>query len=248
LFGHVKGAYTGADNQRKGLIQQATDGTLLLDEIGDLSPASQIKLLRLLEKHEFFPLGSDLVRTTNARFLLATNRNIVDMVDQDEFRKDLYYRLQTHQIRIPPLRDRKEDLPLLLDYFLEQAAEELSKERLATPRELLTLLETYDFPGNVREFRSMVFSAVSRQKEKMLSIQPFKEAMGREDESPAVPSTDDNVTFPDRLPTIKKITELLIDEALNRSKGNQAVAAGLLGITPQALSKRLRKRSEDAPA
>ena len=241
LFGHVRGAYTGADDQRKGLIQQAKDGTLFLDEIGDLTQASQIKLLRLLERNEYYPLGSDLVRSTNARFLLATNQNLVEMVEQSRFRKDLYFRLQTHQIRIPPLRDRKDDLPLLLDFFLEEASRTLQKKRLAIPKELLTLLETYDFPGNVRELRSMVFAAVSRQREKMLSIQPFKEAVGRDDLRISTQAGDTRLTFPDRLPTIKKMTEMLIAESLERSKGNQAIAAGLLGITPQALNKRLRK-------
>jgi two-component system nitrogen regulation response regulator GlnG len=244
LFGHAKGAYTGATEARKGLVQQADHGTLFLDEIGDLSAPCQIKLLRLVESHEFYPLGSDLVRTTNARFLLATNRNLRELVEQGQFRKDLYFRLQTHEIRIPPLRERREDTALLLDHFLEEAARKLERKRLAVPPELLTLLETYDFPGNVRELRSMVFNAVSRQREKMLSLQPFREAMGREGAGPVAASTSAGLTFPDRLPTLKQTTELLIEEALARARGNQAIAAGLLGISPQALSKRLSRKHQ----
>jgi len=246
LFGHIKGAYTGAEGERKGLVQQAEEGTLFLDEIGDLSPASQIKLLRLLETHEYYPLGSDIVRMTTARFVVATYCDLVELVENGHFRKDLYYRLQTHEIRVPALRDHKEDLPLLLDQFLEEASTALSKKKLAVPAELLTLLETYEFPGNVRELRSMVFSAVSRQKEKMLSLQPFREAMGIVGEKPRVPVAGEPLSFPSRLPTLKQATDLLVEEALSRSKGNQAIAAGLLGVTPQALSKRLsRKRSTE---
>ena len=137
LFGHAKGAFTGAEEQRKGLVQQAEGGTLLLDEIGDLSPACQIKILRLIEAHEYFALGSDLVRSTDARFVLATNRNLEESISAGQFRKDLYFRLQTHEIRIPPLQERRDDLPLLLDHFLDQACENLSKNKLAVPPELL---------------------------------------------------------------------------------------------------------------
>ncbi len=245
LFGHAKGAFTGAEEQRKGLVQQAEGGTLLLDEIGDLSPACQIKILRLVEAHEFFALGSDLVRTTDARFVLATNRNLEESVSAGQFRKDLYFRLQTHEIRIPPLRERREDLPLLLDHFQELACQNLSKDRLAVPPELLTLLETYDFPGNVRELRSMVFNAVSRQREKMLSLNPFREAMGHVGAKALPPASADSLNFPDKLPTIKEVTAQLIDEALQRARGNQAIAAGLLGISPQALSKRLSRKEKD---
>lgn len=246
LFGHVKGAYTGAEQERKGLVQQANFGTLFLDEIGDLGEANQIKLLRLLESWEFYALGSDIIRTTTARFVVATHQNVPDLVASGRFRRDLYYRLQTHEIRIPPLKDRKDDLPLLLDFFLNEAAERLGKKRLAVPSELLTLLETYDFPGNIRELRSMAFSAVSRQREKMLSIQPFREAMGLSEAIPRMPQSSAAMVFPDHLPTLKEVTENIIDEALARSKGNQAIAAGILGISPQALSKRLiRKRLKD---
>jgi DNA-binding NtrC family response regulator len=246
LFGHTKGAYTGAESERKGLINQADDGTLFLDEIGDLTSANQIKLLRLLESREYYTLGSDLVRVTNARFIVATNRELPALIAKDEFRKDLYYRLQTHEMRLPPLRERKDDLPLLLDLFLEEAASKLERKILTVPPELLILLESYDYPGNVRELRSMIFNAVGRQKEKMLSLDPIREAMGHVGDLPRPPSTEDELVFPARLPSIREATRRLIDEALTRSKGNQAIAAGLLGLTPQALSKRLiRKRKEN---
>jgi DNA-binding NtrC family response regulator len=242
LFGHLKGAFTGAEAVRKGLVQQAETGTLFLDEIGDLTPASQIKLLRLVESREYYPLGSDLARSTRARFVIATHRDLPELVAGGGFRRDLYFRLQTYEIRIPPLRERRDDLPLLLDHFLDQAAEQLGKPRLTVPEELLVLLETYDFPGNVRELRSMIFNAVSRQREKMLSLQPFREAMGHAGPAPRLASEAAELTFPAKLPTLKDCTQRLIEEALARAKGNQAIAAGLLGITPQALSKRLARR------
>ena len=245
LFGHTKGAYTGANESRKGLAQQAEGGTLFLDEIGDLSAASQIKLLRLIETHEYYPLGSDLVRTTTARFILATQRKIKEQVEKGNFRNDLYYRMQTHEIKIPPLRERKDDIPLLLDHFLDEASLELSRKKLAVPAELLTLLETYDFPGNVRELRSMIFKAVSRQKEKMLSLKSFRETINRDSIELPLRSVINKIDYPGKLPTIKEMTEDLIEEALLRAKGNQAIAAGLLGLSPQALSKRLSRNQEN---
>ena len=165
-----------------------------------------------------------------------------ELIETGEFRKDLYYRLQTHEIRIPPLRERKDDLPLLLGHFLDEASQKLSRKKLAIPAELLTLLETYDFPGNVRELRSMIFNAVSRQKEKMLSLKPFREAMRCENIELPVRSESSKLNFPEKLPTLRGVTETLIEEALLRSKGNQAIAAGLLGLSPQALSKRLNRK------
>ena len=212
--------------------------------ISDLNAQSQIKLLRLLETGEFYALGSDILRRSSAHFVIATNRELSELTADGGFRRDLYYRLQTHEIRIPPLRERKEDLPALVDHFLDEAAGDLAKDRLAVPTELITLLETYDFPGNVRELRSMIFKAVSRQKEKMLSLQPFREAMGHTGDLPRAPAAGAGIRFPDRLPTLQEITEGLIEEALSRSKGNQAIAAGMLGISPQALSKRLARRRE----
>lgn len=247
LFGHSRGAYTGAEGERKGLLQQAGSGTLFLDEIGDLSAASQIKLLRLVESREYYPLGSDLPRSTDARFLIATNRPLPLLVSGGQFRRDLYYRLQTYEIRIPPLRERKDDLPLLIDHFHALASESLGRKKLVVPPELLTLMEAYEFPGNVRELRSLIFNAVSQQKDKVLSLQTFREAMGFSGEQLRVELGEAGFTFPERLPTLRWMTARLIEEALGRAKGNQAIAAGLLGITPQALSKRLKRRRTGPP-
>jgi DNA-binding NtrC family response regulator len=128
LFGHRKGAFTGADQTRTGLAEKASGGTLFLDEIGDLSPASQVKLLRFLQEGEFFPLGSDVAKRSDARIVVATNQELETLQNAGTFRKDLYYRLRIHHVHIPPLRERTEDLPLLLNHFLEKAAKILGKK------------------------------------------------------------------------------------------------------------------------
>ena len=246
LFGHVKGAFTGADTPRGGLIDQANGGTLFLDEIGDLTQASQVKLLRLLQEGEYFALGSDAPRTANTRIIAATNQNLSELLSEGRFRKDLNYRLRTHRIYIPPLRERLDDIPLLLDHFLTLAASRLDKPTPVVPRELVPLLSAYSYPGNIRELEAMVFDAVSRYRSGVLSLDSFNiHIHGEPSHGDLTPSPKENLgapplTFSHRLPTIKEATSLLIEEALRRSDGNQSRAARMLGISQQALSKRLK--------
>jgi DNA-binding NtrC family response regulator len=176
LFGHRRGGFTGADWDRKGLIEQAAHGTLFLDEIGDLSMESQVKLLRLLQEGMYFPIGSDVVKFTDARFIAATNCGLNEMQQSGRFRKDLYYRLSAHRVDIPPLRKRREDIPLLVDHFLERAAAALDKRKPTPPRELFTLLENHLFAGNVRELEGMIVDVVSQHKGGVLSVEA---AIGR---------------------------------------------------------------------
>jgi two-component system nitrogen regulation response regulator GlnG len=250
LFGHKKGAFTGADQPRAGLLEQAAGGTLFLDEIGDLSSASQVKLLRFLQDGEFFPLGSDLAKRSDARAIVATNQDLEAMQRSGRFRKDLYYRLRDHHIHIPPLRERMEDVPLLLEHFMEKAAAALGKNKPTAPEELLTLLSTHHFPGNIRELESMVFDAVGSHRHGKLSLDIFKSHLFQKPPSTTghrmeqAPREGVCVFFSDRLPALKEIENLLVDEAMRRAKGNQSVAALALGITRQALNKRLRKEKE----
>jgi len=245
LFGHKKGAFTGAVESRAGLAQQAKGGTLFLDEIGDLTLPSQVKLLKFLDTREYYPLGSDLAMRSDARIVVATNRDLDKLIDSEKFRKDLYFRLSTHEVRIPPLRERKEDLPLLLHHFLQEAAQQLSRKKPSVPPELLLLLETYHFPGNIRELHSMIFDAVTKQASTTLPLVPFKEAIGiRAQKAPARPP-DKLLGFTEKLPTIKQAIDLLIAEAMKRAQGNQSLAAGLLGISHQALNKRLLRKKKD---
>lgn len=247
LFGHRKGAFTGADQARSGLVEQASGGTLFLDEIGDLSPASQVKLLRLLQEGEYFPLGSDVGKRSDARVVVATNQDIQALQESGKFRKDLYYRLCAHPIHIAPLRERRQDLPILVDHFLKKASETLGKKKPTPPSELLTLLSTYPFPGNVRELQSIILDAVSSHKSGKLSMDVFKSYIYRKQ-----PLLDINskqflqgenmpVSFSEQLPTLKRTEQLLISEAIKRASGNQAIAAQMLGISRQALNKRLKR-------
>ncbi len=146
LFGHRKGAFTGAESDRDGFIVNASEGTLLLDEIGDLSHTSQVKLLRLLEEGVYYPLGSDKPEKSTARIVASTNRNLLLHVSEGKFRKDLYYRLVAAQISVPPLRERLEDIPILLDSFLSSSSKTLGKKMPTVPKELLTLLSNYPYP------------------------------------------------------------------------------------------------------
>ncbi len=242
LFGHVRGAYTGADQARRGMIEEASHGTLFLDEIGDLSIASQVKLLRLLQEEEYFPLGSDRPKRLKARIIVATHRDLAAREASGGFRRDLYYRLRTHQIHVPPLRERMDDVPLLVEHFLAEAARTLGKKKPTPPPELFQLLATYRFPGNVRELKAMIFDAVSVHRGGVLSLDTFIRAIG------PVSGKALNVPPPqkslfagvDRLPTFAEAAELLVVEAMTRSKGNQTIAARLLGISQPALSKRLK--------
>jgi len=246
LFGHVKGAFTGADTVRNGLIEQAEGGTLFLDEIGDLSSPSQVKLLRLLQERDYFPLGRDEVKKTDARIVLSTNKDLWALQRAGKFRPDLNFRLRTHHIHIPPLRERKDDIPFLVEVFLEKASEVLNKKKPTAPKELFTLLESYHFPGNVRELFAMVFDAVSRHERGILSLEVFTSQIferhpGDATNMETVEGGNHGILFPRELPTIREITEMLISEALRRADDNQSIAARMLGISQPALSKRLKK-------
>jgi DNA-binding NtrC family response regulator len=242
LFGHARGAFTGAEGVRKGLVEKARDGTLFLDEIGDLSAASQVKLLRLVQEEEYFPLGSDVPAKSSARLIVATNRNLKQLLAKEAFRSDLYYRLLLHNLEIPPLRERRGDIPLLVEHFLAQGARELDRPVPALPPGLLDLLKGYDFPGNVRELRSMMLDALSRAEGGVLSLEAFRSIPGFSGH-PAPPRGDAD-SLPslysslDRLPTLRDAENALINAALERTGGNRTRAADLLGISRQTLHRR----------
>jgi len=253
LFGHKKGAFTGADQAREGLVARAAGGTLFLDEIGDLNELSQLKLLRLLQEREYYPVGSDLTRKSDAHFVLATNRDLQQRIAEGKFRNDLYYRLCGHQVQVPPLRERMDDLPLLLDHFIRQEAESLEMPPPSYPKELVDLLETYHFPGNVRELQGMVSDAVPRSKSRMLSQEPFRQAISADLGQQAQPAADprDDASLQKKLvgiwghfPTLHEAEELLINSALQAAKGNQGIAATMLGLKRQTLNMRLKVKKE----
>ena len=246
LFGHVKGAYTGAREARNGMIEQAGEGTLFLDEIGDLSLGSQVKLLRLLQEGEYYPIGSDRPRRIRARVVVATHQDLAERQAAGQFRKDLYYRLRAHHLHIPPLRKRKEDIPALLDHFLGEACLEFGKKKPTLPKELTVLLSTYDFPGNVRELKAMVYDAVSLHQGGVLSMEAFLRAIGERPvelapEQAAEPGANPFYSV-ERLPGFTEAIDLLVGEAVRRAEGNQSIAARLLGVSQPTLSKRLKQQ------
>jgi DNA-binding NtrC family response regulator len=225
------------------MIEATGDGTLFLDEIGDLSLASQVKLLRLLQEGEYFPLGADQPRQSRARIVVATHQDLAARQAVGSFRKDLYFRLRTHHLHLPALRERKDDIPLLLDHFLEAAAGELGKKKPTPPPELSLLLSVYSFPGNVRELRAMVFDAVSSHQGRVLSMESFRRAIGEPPPTAAMadqPAGANPFAAVADLPTLSGAVDLLVEEALRRARGNQTIASRLLGISQPALSKRLK--------
>jgi two-component system, NtrC family, response regulator HydG len=249
LFGHDEGAFTGAAGARKGLVARASGGTLLLDEIGDLEMASQVKLLRLLQERSYYPLGSDLARRADVRVVCATNRDLARAMTDGGFRADLYYRLTVHHADVPPLRARLEDIPALVRHFIDEAAASMDKAAPDPPTELLTLLSNHHFPGNVRELRAMVYDAVALHPSgPVLSMERFRDAIERQQRSrPAQPaSTDDRelLRIAGRFPTLAETEAWLIEEALSRAGDNQGVAATLLGLSRPALNRRLARRRD----
>ncbi len=246
LFGHVRGAFTGAEREREGLIAKAVGGTLFIDEIGDLTKAAQVKLLTLLQDQRYYPLGSDLQRLSDARIVAATNQPLSRWMAAGKFRQDLYFRLASHPIDLPPLRQRQGDVPLLVQFFIEEAAGSMGKPPPSPPEELFTLLGVYEFPGNVRELRAMIYNAVAQHHAgAVLSMESFREliqrgrADPREDLGVTVSDAEAPLAIGGRFPTLKEADSFLVGEAMRRAKGNQGVAATLLGITRQSLNRRL---------
>ena len=240
LFGHRRGAFTGADGVRKGLIEQAAGGTLFLDEIGDLDNAAQVKLLRLLQEGEYYALGSDSPGHSSARIIAATNADLQERQADGSFRRDLYYRLMAHHVRIPPLRERPEDLPLLLDHFIAESARLLNRSEPLAPARLGEILASYSFPGNIRELQSLVHDIVSRETGSTLPVEYFIDYIeGRRQESDRSGVGARRFSFSEPFPMLREVEQFLIDEALERSGGNQTVAARMLGISQSTLSRRL---------
>lgn len=258
LFGHKKGAFTGATNKREGFVSQAAGGTLFLDEIGDLSMESQVKLLRLIQEKRYYPLGSDVAKNSDVRIVCATNQDLRQRMSNNVFRSDLYFRLSVHQIELPSLRDRREDIPLLVGRFIETAAQSMGKDIPSAPTELYDLLGVYQFTGNIRELRALVFDAVaSHRSGQVLSLERFKKAVEKQQQTQHMKlatteksGEDMSILIPGKFPTLNQAETYLTHEAMRRANGNQGVAAMLLGISRPALNRRLArlyKENDESP-
>lgn len=235
LFGHLKGSYTGADTARGGLVESAEGGTLFLDEIGDMELSSQVKLLRLLQEGEYYPLGSDKAKNAHIRVVAATNADLQQRMDDGTFRKDLFYRLISHHIVVPPVRDRKEDIPPLVDFLVEEECKALRRVVPKIPVSTVNRLLAYDFPGNVRELQAILIDGLSRCNGNELMPVHLEDYFSRRGmESTAAVS----ISYREPFPKLSEVEDFFINEAMKRSEGNQSAAAKLLGISQSTLSRR----------
>ncbi|NLN39826.1 MAG: sigma-54-dependent Fis family transcriptional regulator [Smithella sp.] len=235
LFGHEKGAYTGAGSRRIGRFEEADGGTLFLDEIGELSPAIQVKLLRFLQEREISRLGSNVTISVDVRIISATNRDLDTMVREETFREDLFYRLKVVALSLPPLRERKEDLPAMIDHFMEKFAHENGKNIQGITAEARDMLMKYDYPGNVRELVNIMERAVVIAREDYISVDdlPFKEdAVALETEKKSHGTLRDS---------LEELEKRLIAEAMDKAADNQTRAAEMLGMSERMLRYKLKK-------
>jgi formate hydrogenlyase transcriptional activator len=230
LFGHEKGAFTGAIAQRIGRFEMADKGTLFLDEVGDIPPSLQPKLLRVLQEQEFERLGSTHTRRVDVRLVAATNRDLTEMMKQGDFRTDLYYRLNIFPVRLPPLRERREDIPLLVEYFMEKYARRMGKRIETVPRATMQTLIDWPWPGNVRELQNMIERAVILSPALVLEI-PLAELA-----QPPVLAAHNGAAL-----TLEAYEREHILDALRETGWVVTGAAERLGLNRSTLNGRMRK-------
>ncbi len=239
LFGHAKGAFTGADRARRGLFEEADGGTLFLDEIGELPLPLQVKLLRVLQEEEVRPVGESKARRVDVRVLAATARDLEAEVAAGRFREDLFYRLNVLRVAVPPLRERREDIPLLVDHFLGQSRVSLGKDVRGIADDALARLVRYDWPGNVRELENVIERALILTDGDRLTLADLPDAIAR----PEAPSPAEATATADfSLAAARRRFETdFIREALAAAKGNRTHAARLLGISHRALLYKIKE-------
>ncbi len=238
LFGHVKGAFTGAVSDKKGLFEMADGGTVLLDEIGETPPSMQVKLLRVLQEGQFRPVGASHFVKVNVRVIACTNRNLEDEMARGNFREDLYYRINVFPLTIPPLRERKEDIPILAAHFLKQFAQKFKRAAPRLTSNALELISSYDWPGNVRELQN--------EMERALTLAGSDQEISEKYLSSKIFDPMDNTGSElNRSGTLQEVTERIekqmVLEALETAGGNRTQASKLLGITRQGLLNKIKR-------
>ena len=236
LFGHVRGAFTGAQGDRAGRFEHADTGTLFLDEIGDMPSAMQAKLLRVLENGEVVRLGANDPIRVNVRFISATNRQIEEMVAERQFREDLYFRIKGATIQIPPLRERREDIPVLIHYFLTQAAEKYGKELEGVTPEAHQTLMSFNWPGNVRQLKNVIENMVVLSSEKRLGIEALPAEIRPKASADSLGGMNNLVGI-----SIEQAEKELIRNTLKMVEGNREQAAKILGIGERTLYRKIKE-------
>ena len=247
LFGHVKGAFSGATDNKKGLVENADGGTAFFDEIGDLPLEMQVKLLRLIQEREFRPVGATLWRKVDIRIIAATHRDLKKEVERGRFRLDLFYRLNVFPIRLPALEERKEDIPALVDHFMRQA-----EDALPLSAETLALLESYDWPGNVRELQHCVERMMALRSEGVLRMSDMPSALQTHAASMEVRRLADAIADDEYLPEVNRVSpspvislpeteRQAIKAALAATNGERGKSAQLLKISRTTLYRKMKE-------
>jgi len=238
LFGHVKGSFTGAIADKKGLFEQADGGTVFLDEIGEMSSAMQVKLLRVLQEGQFRPVGGSRQIHIDVRLIASTNRNLEEEVKKGNFREDLFYRISVFPVMLPPLRERREDISLLAAHFLKKFTKKLKRPAAKLTPRAMDLLSQFDWPGNVRELENEIERAVTLAgKEREISEEHLSEKTKTFSEKGILIQKTDG--------TLKEVTEQIeqriVSETLQKTRGNRSQAARMLGLTRQGLLNKIAR-------
>ncbi len=247
MFGYEKGAFTGANTQKKGLFEEAHNGTLFLDEIGDLNTVLQAKLLRVLQEGEFQRVGGTKTMKVDVRLLAATNKDLEEEVKEGRFRQDLYYRLNVVPIFLPPLRERKEDIPYLVEHFLEKYQQKHGKSIKRVTSEVMKHFLDYRWEGNVRELESVIERSVILTEQDVIDIDTLPEKL-QELLTSTSPINFINFSIPDKGISLEHVERSLIESALNKTEWSIKKASELLGITYKTLQYRIQKYQLNTPS
>jgi len=242
MFGHERGAFTGAIGQRAGMFQLANGGTIFLDEVGEMSGTLQVKLLRVLQDREVRPVGADRAFKVDVRVIAASNKDLASEVDAGNFREDLFYRLQVIPIVMPPLRERRSDVPLLIRHFLEKHNRKRSGRGAEITQEAMVNLWEYDWPGNVRELENLLERLVILSEDGRIGLENLPPNIRSFISEKKIPRPTLGEEGLDLNSAVEEFENRLIEEALRRTKGNKQAAARLLGLKRTTLVAKLRRR------
>ena len=233
MFGHEKGSFTGAEKLQKGRFELAHNGSIFLDEIGEINQNVQVKILRVLQEKSFERVGGESTISVDTRIIAATNKDLEKLVKEEKFREDLYYRLNVIHIHVPPLRERKEDLPLLISHYLEEFNKENSKNIKGLDKKAKTAVYNYNWPGNIRELRNCIESAVVLCSDDEISLQDLPPNVSKS-------ATDDYISMPLGI-TIDEAEKLIIQATLSKYQNNKSKTSDVLGIGRKTLLRKLEE-------